>query len=65
MMEAFQLMVLVASAAAIVLACTSYFRVNRVLEQLRHDGNLWFYRPETQDIDEESAPPESPARGRL
>ncbi len=70
-MNAFELVTIVVSAIAIVLATTSYFRVSRVLERLGRSGGAWFDHADDAALsdrpseDERDAPiPRRPLRGR-
>jgi hypothetical protein len=70
-MRAFEIVTIVVSAIAIVLAATSYFRVSRVLDRLGRGGHSWFDHAEDLQVanrpseDERDDPiPKRPLRGR-
>ena len=70
-MSAFEVVTLVVSVTAILLALTSYFRVSRVLDGLGRRGQNWFDRASDLDVsdrpleDERDDPiPKRPIRGR-
>ena len=69
-MSAFEVVAVVVSLVAIAVACTSYFRLNRVLSELGRQGP-WFDHTEDHDItdqpnedDRDEPIPKRPLRGR-
>ena len=69
-MSAFEVVTIAVAVVSLALAATSYFRVNRVLQQLGRQGP-WFDHAQDQGIDERpsederDAPiPKRPLRGR-
>jgi hypothetical protein len=70
-MNAFEVVTLVVCVIALLVAAASFFRVNRVIDQLGRRGGTWFDHRE--DIDPEERPseddrdapiPKRPLRGR-
>jgi hypothetical protein len=70
-MNAFEVVTIVVCVVALLLAATSYFRVNRAIDQLGRQGRTWFdHREDMADADrpnedDRDAPiPKRPLRGR-
>jgi hypothetical protein len=70
-MNAFEIVTLVVAVVAIALAVTSYFRLNRVIEQLGRGGQTWFDHAEDHPVEERPSEddrdepiPKRPLRGR-
>jgi hypothetical protein len=70
-MNAFEIVTLVVSLVAIVIALLTYFRFSRVVQDLGRHGGNWFDHAEDMQVgdrpseDERDAPiPKRPLRGR-